>query len=190
MFPSYTVLFLHSLFLLLLFPLFFLFLFPCTVSHLHLDFSFCVHLYLHVFCGPVEDCGCGSVPSYVRALLRPLAGFWLVCGQTCLPLHQCPSLQDQQPLQVRPNLSVGLLIAKKSRVNSCYWLNKKGYIHQLTFPFHYLKNTAEHAAPISCSQFLWLGGIAMMMRQKQQTGFWHSVVLVVVLEIYIPECCN
>lgn len=56
---------------------------------------------LHVFCGAAEDRRRGSVSPYDGALLRPLARLRLVCGQTCLPLHQRPSLQDQQPLQVR-----------------------------------------------------------------------------------------
>lgn len=41
-------------------------------------------------CAPAEDGGRSSVSSYDGALLRPVAGFWLICGQTRLSLYQRP----------------------------------------------------------------------------------------------------
>lgn len=55
---------------------------------------------LHALCAAVEDSRCGSVSSDDWVLLRSVAGFRLVRGQTCFSLHQCSSLQDRQPLQV------------------------------------------------------------------------------------------
>lgn len=149
---------------LLLNPFLLLLLLPLTFLYQPLDSPFCVHLPLHVLCGPVEDSGCGAVSSYDGALLGPLAGFRLVCGQTCLPLHQCPSLQDQQPLQVRHKIRVSplhsffeIFLALK-RIYSMYiniycFVRQKEWCRDLS---DYLKIHPSKLLPLVAPNFVWL----------------------------------
>lgn len=62
---------------------------------------FAYALFLRLFWPAAQDSGRRTVPPDDATHLRPLARFWLIRRQTCLPFHECPSLQNRQPVQVQ-----------------------------------------------------------------------------------------